>query len=66
MDLLGHSLGGAVALDVVRRYGRLVRKLVLVDTAGQPLEETIDVLAASLPFVPGGYADVRRLLANAA
>lgn len=64
VDLLGHSLGGAVALDVVRRYPRLVRKLVLVDTAGQPVEETIDVLAASLPFVPGCYEDSRRLLST--
>jgi len=64
VDLLGHSLGGAVALDLVRRYPRLVRRLVLVDTAGQPVGETIDVLAASLPFVPGSYADARRLLAT--
>ena len=64
VDLLGHSLGGAVALDVARRCQRLVRRLVLVDTAGQPVEETIDVLAASLPFVPGSYADARRLLAT--
>ncbi|MGZ5429168.1 MAG: alpha/beta fold hydrolase, partial [Thermoanaerobaculia bacterium] len=64
VDLLGHSLGGAVALDLVRRYPRLVRKLVLVDTAGQPVGETIDVLAASLPFVPGSYADARRLLST--
>ena len=64
VDLLGHSLGGAVALDVVRRYPRLVRRLILVDTAGQPVEETIDVLAASLPFVPGSYADARRLLST--
>ncbi|MGZ6988366.1 MAG: alpha/beta fold hydrolase [Thermoanaerobaculia bacterium] len=62
VDLLGHSLGGAVALDIVRRCPRLVRRLVLVDAAGQPVEETIDVLAASLPFVPGSYEDARRLL----
>jgi pimeloyl-ACP methyl ester carboxylesterase len=64
VDLLGHSLGGAVALDVVRRCPRLVRRLVLVDTAGQPVDETIDLLAASLPFVPGSYADARRLLST--
>ena len=44
------------ARDQVRRF--------IVDTAGQPVEETIDVLAASLPFVPGSYADARRLLAT--
>jgi pimeloyl-ACP methyl ester carboxylesterase len=64
VDLLGHSLGGAVALDIVLRCPRLVRRLVLVDAAGQPVEETIDVLAASLPFVPGSYEDARRLLST--
>lgn len=64
VDLLGHSLGGAVALDVVRRYPRLVRRLVLVDAAGQPVSEIIDVLAASLAFVPGSYGDARRLLST--
>ncbi len=64
VDLLGHSLGGAVALDLVRRFPRLVRRLVLVDAAGQPVEETIDVLAASLAFVPGSFGDARRLLAT--
>ncbi len=64
VDLLGHSLGGAVALDLVRNHPRLVRKLVLVDAAGQPVAETIDLLASSLPFVPGSYDDARRLLAT--
>ena len=64
VDLLGHSLGGAVALDVVRRHPRLVRRLVLVDAAGPPIERSIDPLAASLPFVPGSFADSRRLLAT--
>jgi pimeloyl-ACP methyl ester carboxylesterase len=64
VDLLGHSLGGAVALDVARRHPRLVRRLVLVDAAGTPLERSIDPLAASLPFVPGSYEDSRRLLAT--
>ena len=64
VDLLGHSLGGAVALDLVRRHPRLVRRLVLVDAAGQPAAETLDLLATSLPFVPGSYEDARRLLAK--
>ena len=62
VDLLGHSLGGAVALDVVRRHPRLVRRLVLVSSAGLPPAEALSPLAASLPFLPSGFADSRRLL----
>jgi pimeloyl-ACP methyl ester carboxylesterase len=64
VDLLGHSLGGAVALDVARRFPRLIRRLVLVDAAGLPVAQGIDPLAASLPFAPASFADSRRLLAT--
>jgi pimeloyl-ACP methyl ester carboxylesterase len=64
VDLLGHSLGGAVALDVVRRHPRLVRRLILVDALGLSVARSIDPLAASLSFVPGSFEDSRRLLAT--
>ncbi len=64
VDLLGHSLGGAVALDVVRRFPRLVRRLVLVDAAGLPPREALGPLAASLSFAPSTFAESRRLLAT--
>lgn len=64
VDLLGHSLGGAVALDMARRFPRLVRRLVLVDAAGLPPREALAPLAASLPFAPSGWDDSRRLLAT--
>lgn len=64
VDLLGHSLGGAVALDIARRYPRLIRRLVLVDAAGLPPREALGPLAASLPFAPSGFEESRRLLAT--
>ncbi len=64
VDLLGHSLGGAVALEVARRHPRLVRRLVLVDAATAPIERAIDPLAASVPFAPANFAEVRRALST--
>lgn len=63
VDLLGHSLGGAVALDLVKRHPRLVRRLVLVSSAGLRPQVALSPLAASLPFIPHTYEDSRRLLA---
>ncbi len=64
VDLLGHSLGGAVALDVARRFPRRIRRLVLVDAAGLPPRDALGLLAVSLPFAPAGFADSRRLLST--
>jgi pimeloyl-ACP methyl ester carboxylesterase len=62
VDLLGHSLGGAVALDLVKRHPRLVDRLVLVDAAGLPPARALSPLAMSLPFVPHDYGSAKRLL----
>jgi pimeloyl-ACP methyl ester carboxylesterase len=62
VDLLGHSLGGGVALDLVKRHPRLVDRLVLVDAAGLPPARALSPLAMSLPFVPVDYQDSKRLL----
>ena len=35
-DLLGHSMGGLIAISLAVRYPHQVRKLVLVDSAGLP------------------------------
>jgi pimeloyl-ACP methyl ester carboxylesterase len=45
-DLLGNSLGGAVALELAARHPRLVRRLVLAAPAGlAPLREPVPLLA---------------------
>ena len=64
VDLLGHSLGGAVALDLVRRHPRLVRRLVLVDAAGQPVAETIDLSRPRCRSCRAATRTARRLLAT--
>jgi abhydrolase domain-containing protein 6 len=61
IDLVGHSLGGAVALRMASRHPELVRRLVLSAPAGfrprsQPLA---DALASSLPV----FLAARRLVA---
>jgi pimeloyl-ACP methyl ester carboxylesterase len=60
-DLVGHSLGGAVALTLAARRPRLVRRLVLVAPAGlqAPTRVPPDVLGAGAE----GLFAVRRALA---
>lgn len=62
VDLVGHSLGGAVALDIVRRSPRLVRRLVLVDAAGLHPGHALHPSAMSLPFAPRNFRESQLLL----
>lgn len=62
VDLVGHSLGGAVALDIVRRFARLVRRLVLVDAAGLHPQASLHPSAISLPFAPRTFRESQLLL----
>lgn len=62
VDLLGHSLGGAIALDLALRFPRLIRRLVLVDSAGPHPGEALSPLSASLVFAPRNFTEARRLL----
>ena len=47
--LLGHSLGGAIALTVARNYPSYCNKLVLVDSGGLAQECSIVLRLASVP-----------------
>ncbi|MEO6324245.1 MAG: alpha/beta fold hydrolase [Thermoanaerobaculia bacterium] len=62
IDLLGHSLGGAVALDAALRFPRLIRRLVLVDSAGLLANDALSPFSVSLDFAPRNYLEARRLL----
>jgi pimeloyl-ACP methyl ester carboxylesterase len=41
-DLLGHSLGGMVAIRAVLQHPHRFRSLILMDTAAEPLEDTAE------------------------
>jgi 3-oxoadipate enol-lactonase len=60
-DLVGHSLGGAIALTLAARRPRLVRRLVLVAPAG--LAAIPAPAAAVLAAASDGLLSVRRRLA---
>jgi pimeloyl-ACP methyl ester carboxylesterase len=47
ITLVGHSLGGAVAIALAARLGRRIEHLVLVDSAGLPLDESAARLCAT-------------------
>jgi pimeloyl-ACP methyl ester carboxylesterase len=50
VDLLGHSMGGAVAIRVVLNRPDLVRSLILMDTSGwsfRPLDEGVAAMMAA-------------------
>ena len=51
--LLGHSMGGAIALEVGYRFPERVRAAVLIDTAFEAPQETQKKLAPLLPGLEG-------------
>ncbi len=60
VHLIGHSMGGAIAIHLTAQAPELVKSLVLVDAAGIPFHSTLPVLAArsihsTLQRGNGGY-----------
>ena len=46
VHLMGHSMGGAIAIHLAARNPELVKSLTLVDAAGMPFRSTFPILAA--------------------
>ncbi len=62
--VVGHGLGGAVALSLSTRYGELVSRLVLMDAHCYPARLNLQWRLALLPVV--GSIGVRQLVGRAA
>lgn len=66
VSLVGHSLGGAIALAFASRYPERVERLVLVDSAGLGLEingEVLDLVRAE-PTVEGIRTELTHFFAH--
>jgi pimeloyl-ACP methyl ester carboxylesterase len=66
VNLVGHSLGGAIALAFASRYPERVERLVLVDSAGLGLEisgEVLDLIRAE-PTVEGIRTELTHFFAH--
>ncbi len=48
MTLIGHSVGGALAVTFTRQYPNMVEKLILIDSTGIPSTQNIFLFAFSV------------------
>jgi len=60
LDVIGHSLGGLIALELAARHPSLVRRLVLMDVPAVPAAATAGARLAALRR-PGVLADARSI-----
>lgn len=51
--LIGHSMGGAVAIEAAYRHPELVRGVAMIDTVFQPSHGLVELLAPLLPDLEG-------------
>lgn len=49
--IVGHSLGGAITLELVRQFPFCADKIVLIDSAGQGQEVSLPLRLVTLPFI---------------
>lgn len=59
VSLVGHSLGGGVAMQFAYQFPELVQRLVLVATGGVTRDVSIALRLASLPMVSEALAALR-------
>lgn len=62
VHLVGHSMGGAIAIGLAAARPDLVRSLLLVNAAGMPFEIAPLAHARALPKPPYGGASIARVL----
>jgi pimeloyl-ACP methyl ester carboxylesterase len=68
-SLLGHSFGGGVSISLAYKYPSQINKLILVDSAGIPLNLPIVVIGIKKGFemflqslLPGGFYPIMKMI----
>jgi pimeloyl-ACP methyl ester carboxylesterase len=64
-DVIGHSMGGFIGLDVAMRYPQRCRRLVLLDAAGRPEQSALAPIGQSVARLGKTYPSVEEYLAQA-
>lgn len=61
--IVGHSMGGAVAIETAYRYPDLVRGVAMIDTVFRPSSDLVELLAPLLPALQGdAYEEAYRTI----
>ena len=63
-DLVGHSMGAFVAMQLVEEAGARVRRLVLLDGLGMPEAASMPPILSSVQRLSGAYASVEAYLSR--
>ena len=61
--IVGHSMGGAIAIETAYRYPELVRGVAMIDTVFRPSSTLVEFLAPLLPALQGdAYEEAYRTI----